>query len=89
MSREGCERLAALLGVPVAFVAELCDAGIVEPADVAGEVVAEAVVERVRVSWTLHDELGVNLAGVEVALNLLEIIARDRRLLIDGDGGVR
>ena len=41
----------------------------------------EHVVERVRVSWTLRHELGVNLAGIEVALHLLSVIHRDRQHL--------
>ena len=85
MNRQRCQQVAALLGVPVGFVAELCESGIVVLDDLDEGVVHEAVVERVRVSWTLHDELGVNLAGIEVALNLLEIIERDRRLLLDRD----
>lgn len=36
-------------------------------------------VERIRVCWCLHHDLGVNLAGVEVALNLLGQIEDQRR----------
>jgi len=38
-----------------------------------------ATVERIRICWTLHHDLGVNLAGLEVALNLLERIHSERR----------
>ncbi len=75
------KRVAVTLSVPEAFVIELCEAGIVI---LDGDVDYEHVVERVRVSWTLHEELGVNLAGIEVALNLLEVIHRDRRWLREG-----
>ena len=37
-----------------------------------------AMVERVRVCRNLHHELGVNLAGVEVVLRLLETIRAER-----------
>ena len=66
------------IGVPNTFVAELVEAHIVE---IHGDVLTEAVVERIRVSWTLHNELGVNLPGVEVALNLLELVHRERVIL--------
>jgi hypothetical protein len=36
-------------------------------------------VERIRVCWCLHHDLGVNLAGIEVALNLLEKLDDERR----------
>ena len=70
------QRIARLLAVPEPFVVELCEHGIVV---VGGDVDFEHVVERVRISWNLYDELGVNLAGIEVALNLLTVIHRDRR----------
>lgn len=80
MNRTQIDHIAAQLGVPATFVVQLCEAGIVR---VDGGVITERIVERVRVSWTLHDELGVNLEGVEVALHLLSVIERDRRTLID------
>jgi len=72
------QRVAVTLSVPEPFVVQLCEAGIVT---LDGDVDFEHVVERVRISWTLQEELGVNLAGIEVALNLLEVIHRDRRWL--------
>lgn len=36
------------------------------------------MVERIRVCHTLHHELGVNPAGIEVALRLLETIREER-----------
>jgi len=71
-------RVATLLAVPETFVIELCEAGVVV---LEADVDFEHIVERVRVSWTLHEELGVNLAGIEVALHLLSIIERDRRAM--------
>lgn len=35
--------------------------------------------ERVRVCWTMHHSLGVNLAGLEVALDLLDRWQGERR----------
>ena len=80
MSRAMVRQIAAYLGVPSPFVEELVEAHIVELDD---GVLAERTVERVRVSWCLHDELGVNLAGVEVALHLLDRLHYERRLLRD------
>ena len=76
-------RIAELLMIPEGFVVELCQAGIVVlDSELPDDLTLEPVVERVRISWTLHEELGVNLAGVEVALNLLALIQRDRSLLV-------
>jgi hypothetical protein len=36
-------------------------------------------IERVRLCGTMHDSLGVNLAGLEVALHLLESWQAERR----------
>ncbi len=36
-------------------------------------------VDRIRVCWNLHRELGVNLAGIEVALRLLERLEERER----------
>ncbi len=38
-----------------------------------------ATVERIRICHTLHHDLGVNFAGLDVALNLLERIHSERR----------
>lgn len=38
-----------------------------------------ATVERIRICHTLRDELGVNLAGLEIVLNLLDTIEDQRR----------
>ncbi len=40
---------------------------------------AEPQVERIRLCRTLQDELGVNIAGVEVVLNLLDRMEAERR----------
>ncbi len=37
-----------------------------------------AMLERIRVCWNLHHELGVNLAGLEVAVRLLDTIRAER-----------
>lgn len=79
MNTKRTRHVAELLAVPEGFVIELCQAGIVVIDS--NELDFEYVVERVRVSWTLHHELGVNFAGVEVALHLLGVIHRDRQRL--------
>jgi len=40
---------------------------------------ASEEIDRLRVCWTLHAELGVNVAGIEVALNLLDRLEEERR----------
>jgi len=35
--------------------------------------------ERVRLGWTMHHDLGVNLEGIDVALRLLDRIHEERR----------
>lgn len=84
MSSNPIDVIAAKLGIPSSCVVELCDVGIVAAE---GELITEATVERVRVSWTLHDELGVNLAGIEMALHLLSVIERDRVDLTNSHDG--
>jgi len=44
---------------------------------------APATVERIRICYTLHEELGVNFAGLEVALRLLDTIQDERRQFQD------
>ena len=46
------------------------------PTTLEGDAVA---IERIRVSWTMHESLGVNMAGLEVALNLLDRWQDERR----------
>lgn len=80
MSPHHIEEIARLLGIPEPFILQLCEGGVVHHE---GDLIPERIVERVRVSWTLHQELGVNLAGVEVALHLLQIIERDRLQMVE------
>ena len=40
-------------------------------------------VDRIRVSWNLHSELGVNLAGIDVALMLLDRLDQHRAISAD------
>lgn len=37
-------------------------------------------IDRVRVAWGLYDDLGVNVAGLEVVLELLERLHEERQL---------
>jgi hypothetical protein len=65
-----------LLNVDEAFLVELEREAIVRCDDEG--CYPEAVIERVRLCRTLHDELGVNLAGVDVILHLLDTIHAER-----------
>jgi hypothetical protein len=78
MSRRKIDRraLAELLDVDEAFVTELESHQIVV-CDREGMFDGYAV-ERVRVSWTMHRSLGVNMEGLEVALDLLDRYHRER-----------
>lgn len=64
------ERLMELLEVDEGFVLELEEHAIVatDPRGTYGH----DEVERVRVCWTMYHQLGVNMPGLDVALQLLE-----------------
>jgi hypothetical protein len=70
------ERLVEILDVDEGFVLELEEHAIVsaDPRGTYGGV----EIERVRVCWTMHHQLGVNMAGLDVALQLLDGWRRDR-----------
>jgi hypothetical protein len=71
----------SVLDVNEDFLIELERESIVETE---GEgVYPEGELERIRICRTLHDELGVNFAGVEVALHLMETIAKDRARFLE------
>lgn len=74
MSEPTLEEMLEALGIDGDFVAVLERESIVTRGDD-----PLAVVERIRVCWTLYDELGVNLAGVEVVLHLLERLGNERQ----------
>ncbi|MCC6873269.1 MAG: hypothetical protein IT378_03085 [Sandaracinaceae bacterium] len=69
--------IATLLEVDEGFVRELAEHEIVR-ADDEG-FYDEGACERVRISWSMHHALGVNLAGIEVALHLLDRLHAERR----------
>lgn len=70
------ERLVELLEVEEGFVLELEEHAIVS-ADPRGTY-GGADIERVRICWTMHHQLGVNMEGLGVALQLLDRWHRDR-----------
>jgi hypothetical protein len=69
--------LAELLELQESFLVELEDSELLVP-DAAGtyDVIA---VQRARVCWSMHHGLGVNLAGLEVILGMLERWEDERR----------
>ncbi|MEZ4337301.1 MAG: chaperone modulator CbpM [Sandaracinaceae bacterium] len=72
-------QLAELLELDEAFLVELERHQIVLPGP-EHRYDARAV-ERIRVCWSMHEDLGVNLAGLEVALHLLDQLEAERRRL--------
>ena len=61
-------------GVRAEWVVELVDEGILEPEGAAPARwrFSAVSITRVRTAWHLHRDLGVNKAGIAVALNLME-----------------
>ncbi|HJL16117.1 MAG TPA: chaperone modulator CbpM [Sandaracinaceae bacterium LLY-WYZ-13_1] len=70
-------QIAKLLELEEGFVVELEQHELIAP-DREG-FYDPGVMERVRVCWTMHHALGVNMPGLEVALNLLERLQGERR----------
>ena len=75
--RIGRVQLARLLEVEEGFIAELEEHEIIV-CEVGGTFDRRSV-ERVRVCWSMRHTFGVNLAGLEVALDLLERWQGERR----------
>ncbi|MHC4391367.1 MAG: chaperone modulator CbpM [Planctomycetota bacterium] len=67
--------LCALLGIQDDFVVSLEREEIVTLEEGG---YSQETIERVRVCWSLHQELGVNLPGLEVCLGLMDRIRRER-----------
>ncbi|MCY6379444.1 chaperone modulator CbpM [Hoeflea prorocentri] len=61
-------------GVRAEWVVELVDEGILDPAGQApaGWRFSAISITRVRTAWRLYHDLGVNKAGIAVALNLID-----------------
>lgn len=70
-----------LLGVSEDFLLTLERDALVAP-DAEGRY-ERRTLERVRICWSLQHELGVNPAGTEVCLHLLERLERERRQFRD------
>jgi hypothetical protein len=71
------DEIVAGLGCTVEFVALLETERIIV---VHGDDLDGTVVERIRVCWGLYEDLGVNVAGLEVVLHLLDRLDEERRL---------
>lgn len=72
-------QIARLLDLDERFLLELEEHEIIRP-DAEG-LYDPVMVERVRICWTMHHSLGVNLPGLDVALNLLDQWQDERRRL--------
>jgi MerR family transcriptional regulator/heat shock protein HspR len=70
------EAVADLVGMPAARVRHYLRVGLVTPRRTEGQrpVLGPAELARLRRIRRLSDDLGLNLAGVEVALHLLDVI---------------
>ena len=77
MTEHTAEQILALLDLDREFLRTLEQEGIVTHG--ASGQYQTVMVERIRLCQTLHEELGVNVAGIEIALNLLEIIDTERQ----------
>jgi MerR family transcriptional regulator/heat shock protein HspR len=79
---------ASALSMPPARVRVYVRAGLVRPARLEGRVpfFGEAEMERLRRIRRLHEDLGLNLAGVEVTLRLLDEIRSLRAAIERRDG---
>lgn len=72
------DELVERLGVTVEFIRLLEEEELVV---VAGDGYPPDIIERIRVCWGLHADLGVNVAGLEIILDLLERLENERRML--------
>jgi hypothetical protein len=77
MAKLSRREILTLLGVDEGFLVELEREEIVHCDDQGAFSSREA--ERVRLGWTMHHDLGLNLEGVDVALRLLDRIYEERR----------
>lgn len=78
LTRDDVQRL---LGVSKEFLLTLEEESVVH-ADREG-LHGRADLSRIRICWNLHDKMGVNFAGLEVALHLLDRLERERRQFSD------
>jgi chaperone modulatory protein CbpM len=70
------EELAAAVGIRPARLARLVQLGLVEPATPGTSEFTAATVARLRRMLRLHRDLGVNLAGAAIIVDLLERLER-------------
>jgi len=83
------EAAAAAVRVPPSRVRYFVRVGLVRPSRVEGRVpfFGEAEMAQLRRIRRLRDDLGLNMAGIEVALRLLDEIESLRREVGQGSGG--
>ena len=75
------EQLAAAAGITPAGLARLIQLGLVEPATPGGSEFSAATAARLRRMLRLHGDLGVNLAGAAIIVELLERLERLESML--------
>ena len=68
------EELCRLCAVREDWIIELVEEGILEPGgtDAAAWQFSSVSITKTQIAWRLHQDLGVNQAGIAVALNLLD-----------------
>ena len=75
------DEVAARFRIHPDLVRRFMDAGLIEPAEVIGETVMldPGAVRRIRVIQSLRCDLGINLAGIAVILELLDRLGKVQR----------
>lgn len=69
--------LRRVVGVDESFLVELEEEELIASNDEG--LFARATIERARVCWSLHHDLGVNLAGLAVCARLMDRMQEERR----------
>jgi chaperone modulatory protein CbpM len=79
--------LAAAAGITPATLARLIRVGLVEPAAPGASYFTATSASRLRRMWRLHVDLGVNLVGAAIVVDLLQRLERLERELARRSGG--
>jgi len=74
-ARVSAEALAAAAGISATRLQRLVELGLLEPAEPGADQFTAASAERLRRMLRLHRDLGVNLVGAAIVVDLLERLA--------------